>query len=54
MPERSVDWLRQAEKDLEKAKLDLSWGYFEWTCFTSQHAAEKAIKGLFQHLHGEA
>jgi len=26
MPERSLDWLRQAEKDLEKAKLDLEWG----------------------------
>jgi HEPN domain-containing protein len=54
MPERSMDWLRQAEKDLEKAKLDLGAGYFEWACFTAQQAAEKAIKALFQHLHGEA
>ena len=54
MAERSLDWLRQAEKDLEKAKLDLEWGYYEWACFTSHQAAEKAIKGLFQHLHGEA
>lgn len=47
MPERSSDWLRQAEVDIEKAKLDLDWGYFEWACFTAQQAAEKAIKSLF-------
>lgn len=54
MSERSLDWLRQAGKDLEKAKLDLEWRYYEWACFTSQQAAEKAIKGLYQSLHGEA
>ena len=54
MAERSSDWLRQAEKDLEKARLDVAWGYYEWACFTAQQAAEKALKGLFQHLHGEA
>ena len=54
MSERSLDWLRQAEKDIEKAKLDLEWGYYEWACFTSQQAAEKAIKSVFQRLHGEA
>ncbi len=54
MAERSSDWLRQAEKDLEKAKLDLEWGYYEWACFTSHQAAEKAIKAIFQHLHGDA
>ena len=54
MAERSLDWLRQAEKDLEKAKLDLEWGYYEWACFTSHQAAEKAIKAVFQHIHGDA
>ena len=54
MPERSLDWLRQAEKDLEKAKLDVTSAYYEWACFTAHQAAEKAIKALFQHLHGEA
>lgn len=54
MPERSLDWLKQAEKDIEKAKLDLDWGYFEWACFTAQQAAEKAIKAVIQHRHGEA
>ena len=54
MVERSADWLRQAQKDLEKAKLDVDWGYYEWACFTAHQAAEKAVKALFQHLHGEA
>lgn len=54
MAERSLDWLRQAEKDLEKAKLDLEWGYYEWACFTSHQAAEKAIKAVYQHIHGDA
>ena len=54
MSERSLDWLRQAEKDIEKARLDLEWGYYEWACFTSQQAAGNAIKSLFQPLHGEA
>jgi HEPN domain-containing protein len=54
MSERSLDWLRQAEKDIEKAKLDLESGYYEWACFTSQQAGEKAIKSVFQRLHGDA
>lgn len=54
MAERSLDWLRQAQKDLEKAKLDIDWAYYEWACFTAQQAAEKALKALFQHLHGDA
>ncbi|MCX5885332.1 MAG: HEPN domain-containing protein [Proteobacteria bacterium] len=54
MSERSLDWLRQAEKDIEKAKSDLETGYYEWACFTAQQAAEKAIKGVYQHIHGEA
>jgi len=54
MAERSLDWLKQAEKDIEKAKLDLEASYYEWACFTAQQAAEKAIKALFQHLHAEA
>ena len=54
MAERSLDWLKQAEKDIEKAKLDLEASYYEWACFTAQQAAEKAIKALFQQLHAQA
>ncbi|MHA1578018.1 MAG: HEPN domain-containing protein [Candidatus Freyarchaeota archaeon] len=45
---RHLDRLRQAEKDLAKARRDLDEGDYEWACFTSQQAAEKAVKALFQ------
>src|SRR5918996_1124668 len=54
MPERSLDWLKQAEHDLEKAKLDLQWQYHEWACFTAHQAAEKAVKAVYYAHHGEA
>ncbi len=54
MPERSKDWLGQAVRDLDKARMDLKWGYYEWACFTSQQAAEKAVKALFHSLHADA
>ena len=34
--------------------MDLQWEYYEWACFTSQQAAEKGVKALFQHLHADA
>ncbi len=43
---RSNDWLRQAERDLEQAKLSLREGFFEWACFAAQQSAEKALKSL--------
>lgn len=54
MPERSRDWFGQAEHDLQKARLDLEWRYYEWACFTAHQAAEKAVKAVYQALHGEA
>lgn len=53
MPERSKDWLSQAIRDLEKAGMDIKWGYYEWACFTAQQAAEKAVKSLFQFIHAD-
>ncbi len=35
---------------MTKAKLDMQQGYYEWTCFTSQQAAEKVIKALALNL----
>lgn len=54
MPERSGDWLAQAARDLEVARHDLQGGFYEWACFVAQQAAEKAVKALYEHLHGEA
>ena len=40
MPERSGDWIRQAEKDLEN----------EWACFSAHQSAEKALKAVYHKL----
>ncbi|MGQ9647606.1 MAG: HEPN domain-containing protein [Thermodesulfobacteriota bacterium] len=52
--ERSADWMDQAEGDLEHAQGDLRGGFYDWACFSSQQAAEKAIKAVFQKLGAEA
>ncbi|HET8655693.1 MAG TPA: HEPN domain-containing protein [Longimicrobiaceae bacterium] len=49
MPARALDWLRQAERDLEQAEDSRAAGRHEWACFAAQQAAEKAVKAL--HLH---
>lgn len=46
--------MEQAEWDLEHAKSDLERGFYDWACFSSQQAAEKAIKALFQKMGAEA
>ena len=43
---RYLDWFEQAKIDLEKAKLDLTNGFYEWACFTSQQSGEKSVKAL--------
>lgn len=41
--ERSRDWIEQAKSDLEI-------GFYEWACFSSQQAAEKGVKAVFQKM----
>jgi len=53
VPERSRDWFRQAEADLDHARLSLAGGDFEWGCFAAQQAAEKALKAVFFSHHGD-
>lgn len=48
--ERSRDFLLQARRDLEQARLSLREGFYEWAAFAAQQAAEKAMKALFQRL----
>lgn len=43
---RSKDWFKQAERDLEQAKDSKKSGRHEWACFAGQQAAEKALKAL--------
>lgn len=54
MPTRHQDWLRQAKRDLEHARHSLEDGDYEWACFATQQAAEKAVKALYQKLGAEA
>jgi len=54
VPARYEAWLRQAKRDLEHAKHAAEHEEYEWTCFASQQAAEKAIKALYQKLGADA
>ena len=42
-------WLRQAESDLAFAELGAREGFPAQACFTSQQAAEKALKAVHYH-----
>ena len=53
MSNRAPDWLRQAEADLKHAQSATEHKNYEWSCFAAQQAAEKAVKALFYHLHGD-
>jgi len=44
---RSKDWFNQAKLDLEHAKKSKEQGDFNWSCFASQQAAEKALKAVY-------
>jgi HEPN domain-containing protein len=46
LPDRSQDWLAQAEKDLDQAQASQRDGRHEWACFAAHQAAEKAVKAL--------
>ncbi len=47
MGNRYPDWMRQADADLRHAEHSLTSGDFDWSCFSAQQAAEKAVKALF-------
>jgi HEPN domain-containing protein len=46
MPNRAVDWLDQAQRNLEQAEASRRDGRHEWACFAAQQAAELAVKAL--------
>lgn len=53
MPERSKDWIKQAQRDLDSARSQMKDGFFEWACFIAQQAAEKAAKAVYQKMGAE-
>ena len=54
MPNRSSDWLKQADRDFEQAMDSRRAERHEWACFAAQQAAEKAVKALHLHAGQEA
>ncbi len=54
MATRHDDWLRQAKRDLEMARVSSRDGFHEWACFAAQQSAEKALKAVFQRLGADA
>lgn len=52
--ERSKDWIYEAGRDLEHAKNDSAFGFYNWACFSAQQGAEKALKAVFQKMGAEA
>jgi HEPN domain-containing protein len=54
MADRTTDWFRQAERDLEQARSSAREQRHEWACFAAQQAAEKAVEALHLHHRQEA
>jgi len=50
--DRSSDWLKQAERDVQSAENSAAAGFHEWAAFAAQQCAEKAAKALVESLHG--
>lgn len=44
--DRSLDWWKQALRDLEHGESSLRAGYFDWAAFAAHQAAEKAARSL--------
>lgn len=54
MTNRSSDWFKQAERDLQMAVESQRNSYHDWACFAAHQAAEKALKALHLYFHQEA
>jgi HEPN domain-containing protein len=53
MANRAIDWLAQAERDLQHARHSVAAGDFEWAYFAAQQSAEKAARAALMALSGE-
>ncbi len=51
--EEAVNWLEEAKADLSHARKSIEMGDYNWACFASHQAAEKALKALILHVAGE-
>ncbi len=48
--QRTEDWMREAEAELQAARDLLAHGHWSWCCFTCQQAAEKALKAVGEYF----
>jgi HEPN domain-containing protein len=54
MATRHEDWMKQAKRDLQQARILFENQGYEWCCFAAQQSADKAIKALFQKFGADA
>lgn len=54
MSNRSVDWFKQAERDLDQARDSMKAQRHEWACFAAHQGAEKSLKALHLSFNQEA
>ena len=47
MQEEVNNWWKQAENDLRAAKVSAAGKIYDWACFQSQQAVEKALKSIY-------
>jgi len=52
--DRSGDWMERARRDLDAARWQRQGGFYEWSAFAAQQAAEKAIKAVYEYRGGDA
>lgn len=52
MDDKVIEWLKQADYELDTAKYMFSGGRYAYTVFMCHLAIEKALKGLYQHKLG--
>lgn len=50
---RHKDWLRQDERNLKSAELNMQNGLYEEACYESQQVGEKAVKALLNYINKE-
>lgn len=48
MSNRAQDWWKEARNDLDTAKDLLQEEHYNWACFASHQASEKAVKALLE------
>ncbi|MBI4726068.1 HEPN domain-containing protein [candidate division TA06 bacterium] len=44
------DWIKQADRDFEIAKIAFTKRYYEWAIYASQQACEKSLKSILHLL----